>query len=106
MEDEKYKRAKELSEGNKRKLSVAMAIIGGPQLMFLDAPGNSLDPNVRLNLMRMLKAFSQKGHSIVFSTNWLYEAEQTSDKLLVLSKLKELVQKTPGQLRRDIGGAV
>jgi ABC-2 type transport system ATP-binding protein len=94
-------RAKTLSGGWKRKLSIAMAIIGEPELLFLDEPTLGLDVLARRELWRSIKKLKSK-ITIVLTTHYMEEAEELSDRIAVmingkiaaLGTLAELEEKT------------
>ncbi len=83
MEEVAHTRAKTLSGGWKRKLSIAMALIGAPKLLFLDEPTLGLDVLARRELWQAIEALKGK-ITIVLTTHYMEEAEQLSDRIAIL----------------------
>ena len=78
-----------LSGGNKRKLCVAMALVGCPKICFLDEPTTGMDPIACDNLQKVIKAYSEQfGTAFLLSTHWMQEAENVCDKVSILMKGK------------------
>ena len=82
------KRAEKLSGGMKRKLSIAMALMNDPLLLFLDEPTTGLDVHARTLLMEDLKRLKAAGTTIVLTTHLMEEAEALSSRVLILSQGK------------------
>ena len=74
----------ELSGGLRRRLDVALGIIGRPEVLFLDEPTTGLDPEVRRQFWHMIRKLSQDGTCILLTTHYLDEAEQLADRVGVL----------------------
>lgn len=83
MEKVKTKRAKTLSGGWKRKLSIAMALIGEPKVLFLDEPTLGLDVLARRELWRAIESLKGK-MTIILTTHYMEEAQQLSDKIAIM----------------------
>ncbi len=82
LKDHSNKKAKEISGGMKRKLGAALAIMGDPDLLFLDEPTTGLDPVGRSQLWNLLTELTQrKGSTVVVSTHYVEDAELVADKL-------------------------
>lgn len=79
------KRAAKLSGGQKRRLDVALGIIGRPELLFLDEPTTGFDPEARRQFWTMLKGLSADGTAILLTTHYLDEAAHLADRVGVLS---------------------
>lgn len=90
-------RAKTLSGGYGRRLSVAMALITEPRILFLDEPTLGLDVRARRELWRFIAALKGK-ITIVLTTNYLEEAEALCDRIAVLSEGRLKAVGTPGEL--------
>ncbi len=102
LTEHKNKFAETLSGGMKRKLSLAMAIIGGSKLIILDEPSSGLDVESRRqvwDLIRKIKA----GRSIIMSTQHLEEADELADRVCVMSKGKILALDTPFAIKKQFG---
>ncbi|CAL1272476.1 unnamed protein product [Larinioides sclopetarius] len=82
--DEKDTRSKKLSDGQKRMLCVALAFIGEPEVVLLDEPSNGMSPRSRKLLWNVLRDYTKYGHSVVFTTHDVDEAELFSDRIAFL----------------------
>ncbi len=97
-------RAKSLSGGMQRRLSIAMALITGPDVLFLDEPTLGLDVRARRELWRQLSAL--KGRvTVVLTTHYLEEAEALSDRIGVMHEGKLRAIGTPAELCAETGAA-
>ncbi|NBC86475.1 MAG: ATP-binding cassette domain-containing protein [Bacteroidetes bacterium] len=92
---------KSLSGGEKRKLCVALALIGQPKLAILDEPTSGLDPHARQALWEILQRLSSEGLTILLTTHNLQEAEEESDVVCMLDKGTILATGQPAQLVAD-----
>lgn len=86
MGDKRRRLAKELSGGERRKLSVACALIGGPRVVFLDEPSSGVDPYSRRQLWTVLRAHKRQGRVIVITTHFMFEADLLADRKLVVER--------------------
>ena len=87
MSDYRHKLAGNLSGGNKRKLSVAIAIIGRPPLILLDEPSAGMDPEARRFMWRVVaKLIKNKECAVVLTTHDMEEAEALCTKLGIMTK--------------------
>jgi lipooligosaccharide transport system ATP-binding protein len=82
----------------KRRLQIARALIGEPELLILDEPTTGLDPQMRNELWNHLKKLKQKGVTIVLTTHYMQEAEQLCDELVIMNMGKIVAQGQPRQL--------
>jgi len=82
--------AKNLSGGNKRKLSLAMALIGRSKVIFLDEPTSGMDPGSRRKIWEILLKMKNSGKCLVLTTHHLDEAEILSERLAIMAKGKLL----------------
>lgn len=90
LSNEKTKLAKNLSGGNKRKLCLAMAIIGGSRIIFLDEPTSGMDPVSRKKIWDILIQLKNEGKCLVLTTHHLDEAEILSERIAIMAKGKLL----------------
>ena len=98
------KRSKELSGGMKRKLSLAMSLVGGSKLLILDEPTSGLDVESRRQLWDLIKALKQGGNrSIIMSTQHIEEADELSDRICIMTHGKVLTVDTPFHVKRQFG---
>jgi ABC-2 type transport system ATP-binding protein len=93
-----------LSGGEKRKLGIALALVGEPELLFLDEPTTGLDAQARRNLWGLLEGLRDEGRTILLTTHYLDEAERLSDDVLVMHKGKEIARAPPKDLIEQHGG--
>lgn len=92
------------SGGMRRKLDLAMSLIGNPQLIFLDEPTTGLDPRSRQMLWESIRALAESGITILLTTQYLDEADRLADRVGVLDKGKLVIEGTPNELKRRIPG--
>ena len=85
LEGEKMKYVKELSGGNKRKLSLAMALIGKSKIIFLDEPTSGLDPVTRRNVWTILQDLKKEKRTLILTTHHLDEAEVLSERIAIMA---------------------
>ncbi|WP_427893731.1 ABC transporter ATP-binding protein [Kribbella sp. GL6] len=87
-----------LSGGQKQRLSFALAIVGRPELAFLDEPTTGLDPHGRREIWQLIRDLRDDGVTVVLTTHAMDEAEQLSDQVHVLSAGKVIASGTPDSL--------
>lgn len=97
LENVLHQKTKTLSGGYKRKLSIAIALINNPKILFLDEPTLGLDIISRTELWQIIKKI-KKDTTIILTTHYMEEAEILSDKIAILDKGKLLVLDTPKNL--------
>ncbi|MBO4205241.1 ABC transporter ATP-binding protein [Micromonospora echinofusca] len=97
-----------LSGGQKRRLDVALGIIGRPELLFLDEPTTGFDPEARREFWELIRDLSAAGTTIVLTTHYLDEAETLADRVGVISSGRVIEVATPAQLgnRQDAQATV
>lgn len=100
----KHKQAEKLSGGNMRKLCVAMALMGNPELMFFDEPSSGLDPIARRYLWQAInQSIRHVGSSIILTTHSMHEAESLSTRLGILVKGRFACIGSPTALKKKYG---
>lgn len=87
------------SGGMKRKLDIAMSLIGNPSIIFLDEPTTGLDPQSRHNMWNIIKKLNQSGVTIFLTTQYLDEAEQLADRIAILDKGIIIAEGTVNELK-------
>ena len=92
-----------LSNGQKRQVQFAIAVVGRPKLLFLDEPTVGLDLAAREMMWSMLRELVRQGASIVLTTHYLEEAEALADRVVVLAKGHTIASGTVNQLRSLVG---
>lgn len=84
MEEAADRRVGTYSGGMKRRIDIAMSLVGNPKIIFLDEPTTGLDPEVRLEVWNIVKELSDAGTTVFLTTQYLEEAEQLADKIAIL----------------------
>jgi ABC-2 type transport system ATP-binding protein len=90
-----------LSGGMRRKLDLAMTLVGRPEVIFLDEPTTGLDPQVRLTLWDKLDELRSRGVTLIMSTHYMDEAERLCDRLVIMDGGRIIAQGTPRALIRE-----
>jgi ABC-2 type transport system ATP-binding protein len=93
------KRGQQLSGGMQRKLDLAMTLVGGPQVVFLDEPTTGLDPRARHDLWDQVRALVAGGVSVLLTTQYLDEADRLADSVAVLHGGRLVAHDTPAGLK-------
>lgn len=93
------------SGGMKRRLDIAMTLMGRPRLIFLDEPTTGLDPRGRHTMWQLIRDLGAEGVTILLTTQYLEEADQLADRIAVLDRGRIVAGGTPDQLKRRIPGA-
>lgn len=93
-----------LSGGQKQRLAVACAIVGDPQLLFLDEPTTGLDPQSRRQLWEVIHQFRSTGRTVMLTTHYMDEAERLCDRVAVVDHGKIIALGSPAQLISQLGG--
>jgi ABC-2 type transport system ATP-binding protein len=93
-----------LSGGQKQRLAVACALLGDPELLFLDEPTTGLDPQSRRSLWDILYDFRRKGRTILLTTHYMDEAERLCDRVAIVDHGKVIALDTPAGLIARLGG--
>ncbi|MDR1540925.1 MAG: ATP-binding cassette domain-containing protein [Clostridiales bacterium] len=100
LTDAANKRAGTYSGGMKRRLDIAMSLVGTPSVIFLDEPTTGLDPEGRLEVWKMVKELAGGGTTILLTTQYLEEAEQLADRIAILHVGKIIVNGTLAELKK------
>ncbi|WP_432047502.1 ABC transporter ATP-binding protein [Streptomyces asiaticus] len=104
LEDKAGSRIKALSGGQRRRLDVALGVVGGPELLLLDEPTTGFDPAARRRFWELIRRLADEGTTIVLTTHYLDEAEGLSDRLAVIAAGKVVAEGAPAELRERHGG--
>jgi ABC-2 type transport system ATP-binding protein len=94
-------RVKTLSGGQKRRLDLGVALVGDPDLVFLDEPTTGFDPAARRAAWQMVRSLRSLGKTILLTTHYLDEAEQLADRVAVLREGRIIREGTPAELTGD-----
>ncbi|WP_405181535.1 ATP-binding cassette domain-containing protein [Nocardia sp. NBC_01377] len=92
------------SGGMRRKLDLAMTLVGNPRIVFLDEPTTGLDPRSRRTMWSIVGDLVAGGVTIFLTTQYLEEADQLADRIAVLDQGRLVAQGTPAELKRQIPG--
>ena len=92
------------SGGMRRRLDLAMTLVGDPRIIFLDEPTTGLDPRSRHTMWQIIRDLVARGVTILLTTQYLDEADELADRIAVLDQGKLVAQGTPDELKRLIPG--
>jgi ABC-2 type transport system ATP-binding protein len=95
-----------LSGGQKRRVDLGAAIIGRPELLFLDEPTTGLDPEARRRLWTVIENLTAAGTTVLLTTHYLDEAQHLADRVIVVADGRVVADTTPGELRAMGGSPV
>jgi ABC-2 type transport system ATP-binding protein len=98
LEEKRDARVKTLSGGQKRRLDLGVALVGDPELVFLDEPTTGFDPAARRAAWEMIRSLRSLGKTILLTTHYLDEAEQLADRVAVLLDGRIVREGTPAEL--------
>ncbi|GAA0751941.1 ABC transporter ATP-binding protein [Clostridium sartagoforme] len=84
MSEAADRRVSTYSGGMKRRIDIAMSLVGNPKIIFLDEPTTGLDPEARLEVWKIVKELTNSGTTVFLTTQYLEEAEQLADKIAIL----------------------
>jgi ABC-2 type transport system ATP-binding protein len=88
------------SGGMRRRLDIAMSLIGSPPVIFLDEPTTGLDPQARLEVWDVVRRLAKSGTTVLLTTQYLDEAEQLADRIAILHEGRIIVDGTLAELKR------
>ncbi|MEU8172497.1 ATP-binding cassette domain-containing protein [Microbispora hainanensis] len=98
--------AKTYSGGMRRRLDLAASLVGRPQVLFLDEPTTGLDPRSRTELWGVVRGLQDEGVTVLLTTQYLEEADQLADDIVVFDHGKVIARGTPDALKAAAGGQV
>jgi ABC-2 type transport system ATP-binding protein len=104
LEEKRSARVGTLSGGQKQRLAMACALVGDPELLFLDEPTTGLDPQARRNLWDLLDRLKQEGRTIILTTHYMDEAERLCDRVAIMDHGRIIALDTPPRLIASVGG--
>ncbi|MBW1600323.1 ABC transporter ATP-binding protein [Streptomyces sp. JJ38] len=91
-------RIKQLSGGERRRLDLALALLGSPEVLFLDEPTTGMDPEGRRDTWRLVRELRADGTTVVLTTHYLDEAEELADRLAIMRGGRIVVTGTPAEV--------
>ena len=95
---------KTLSGGMKQRVGIAISLINEPELLFLDEPTAGLDPQARRETWNLIKKLKQEGKTIFLTTHYMEEAQELSDRILIIIEGKIVASGSPSELIENYGG--
>ena len=104
LEEKRRSRAGGLSGGQKQRLAMATALVGDPELLFLDGPTTGLDPQARRHLWDLVEELKRAGRTIILTTHYMEEAERLCDRVAIMDHGKVIAMGTPKELIATVGG--
>jgi ABC-2 type transport system ATP-binding protein len=106
LEEKRAARVGTLSGGQKQRLAIACAMVGDPQLLFLDEPTTGLDPQSRRQLWTLIEEFRSTGRTILLTTHYMDEAERLCDRVAIVDHGHIIAQGSPHELIESIGATI
>jgi ABC-2 type transport system ATP-binding protein len=103
LEEKRNARVGKLSGGQKQRLAVACALVGAPDLLFLDEPTTGLDPQARLQLWSVIEKFRAGGGTIMLTTHYMEEAARLCDRVAIMDHGRVIALGSPGELVASLG---
>jgi ABC-2 type transport system ATP-binding protein len=100
LTDAADRRVSTYSGGMRRRLDIAMSLIGKPQVIFLDEPTTGLDPEARLEVWKIVKELAGSGTTVFLTTQYLEEAEQLADRIAILHEGRIIANGTLEELKK------
>src|ERR1700674_5891388 len=100
LTDAAVRKVSTYSGGMRRRLDIAMSLIGNPPVIFLDEPTAGLDPEARIEVWRAVKALAEGGTTVLLTTQYLDEAEQLADRIAILHQGRIIVNGTLAELKQ------
>jgi ABC-2 type transport system ATP-binding protein len=94
----------QLSGGQQQRLAVAVALVGDPEILFLDEPTTGLDPQSRRQLWDVIRDLRDRGRTVVLTTHYMDEAERLCDRVAIIDQGKIIAQGSPAELIARLGG--
>jgi ABC-2 type transport system ATP-binding protein len=104
LEEKRHARVGTLSGGQKQRLAMACALVGDPELLFLDEPTTGLDPQARRHLWDLVDGLKQAGRTIILTTHYMDEAERLCDRVAIMDHGRIIALGSPQQLIASVGG--
>ena len=94
---------KEYSGGMKKRLNLAVALVGDPKLILLDEPTTGMDPNIRREVWDAIKRLKEEGRTVILATHYMEEADALSDRVAIMDRGRVIVEGRPDELKKIYG---
>ena len=104
LEEKRDGRVGKLSGGQRQRLALAVALVGDPEVLFLDEPTTGLDPASRRGLWDVIEALKARGRTVVLTTHYMEEAQRLCEEVVIVDHGKVVAQGTPQALVAAYGG--
>jgi ABC-2 type transport system ATP-binding protein len=98
LSDKREERTRRLSGGQRRRLDLALALIGDPELIFLDEPTTGFDPAARRTAWQTIRSLKDLGKTVLLTTHYLDEAQELADRVAIVKGGQILAEGSPAQL--------
>jgi ABC-2 type transport system ATP-binding protein len=103
LQDRARGKVAKFSGGMKRRINLAIALMGNPQLIFMDEPTVGIDPQSRNNIYETIEGLRDKGMTILYTTHYMEEADRLCDRVAIMDGGKIIAMDTPRTLKAQIG---
>jgi ABC-2 type transport system ATP-binding protein len=103
LEERAKGKVAKFSGGMKRRINLAIALMGNPQLLFLDEPTVGIDPQSRNNIYENIMHLKEKGMTILYTTHYMEEADRLCERVAVMDGGKIIAMDTPHELKSELG---
>ncbi|AKU92345.1 ATP-binding cassette domain-containing protein [Vulgatibacter incomptus] len=104
LTDSAHRIVKTYSGGMRRRLDLAASLVAAPEILFLDEPTTGLDPRSRRGMWEVIEELVRRGTTLLLTTQYLDEADQLADEIVVIDTGRVVAKGEPEQLKRQIGG--
>ena len=103
LEDRAKGKISKYSGGMKRRINLAIALMGNPQLLFLDEPTVGIDPQSRNNIFENIQSLQKQGLTVLYTTHYMEEADKLCQRIAIMDGGKIIAMDTPHNLKKQIG---